>query len=443
MTGGQRTAPSPGRRCRRRPIAPGHPRPSALLAAFFAAALVQMLCGAVAAGAYEVTGREWLHWVALHLVLLGGVSQLVLGAAQFFTCAFLATDPPTRRVVGCQLAAWNAGAVLVAIGVPAGATAVVETGAALLGTSLILFALALRGMQRRSLQRAPWALRWYQASAGFLALGGLVGVLLARAMSWTHGDLLGAHLALTLAGWLGTAIIGTLHTFFPSLTQAQLRHPRLQRATYALWLLGVVELTLGAAFASRAGLAAGWTDLLIAASFLCVNLLACLRAAPRPLSLPARLLALAQAFLLAGLAVAMAATVTAGVEGPFQSGWRPALAVLLLAGWIGLTVAGSLLHLLAILGRIRRFSLAIPAPRPTGDRALVCLAAVAIGLLAPSKALGLAPLEAPATALALALAAVMALRVMLLAARALVPGSVPRRLAPELHRTGVPTAPRG
>jgi hypothetical protein len=50
-------------------------------------------------------------------VFVGGVSQLVLGAAQFFAGAFLATDPPRRELVRVQLVTWNVGALLVAIGV--------------------------------------------------------------------------------------------------------------------------------------------------------------------------------------------------------------------------------------------------------------------------------------------------------------------------------------
>ena len=368
---------------------------------------------------YSLSGRDWLHWLALHLLFLGGISQLVLGAGQFFVCAFLATDPPPRRLVDAQLAAWNAGTVLVAIGVPTDLTALTESGAALIAAGLALFALALRGMERRSLQHAPWALRWYQASAACLGLGALIGVLMARGMPWSHGSLLGAHLALNLAGWLGTAIIGTLHTFFPSLTQTQLPRPRLQRPTYLLWLLGVIELAIGAAFTNEAVLAAGWSALLLATALLYANLLACVRAAPRPLALPARLLALAQTFLLAGLAVALIATIHAGVYAPFSGTSRAALAVLLLAGWIGLTVTGSLLHLLAILARIRRFTLAMPAPRPARERALTAAAGIAVTVLALTKATGATSLSAPAAALTLAVAALLASKVIVLAVRAL------------------------
>ena len=423
--GPQRTTPPP-RRCRRRAIDPGSPRPSQLLGTFFAVGLSFIAAGALAGVAYALSGHEWLHWLALHLLFLGGISQLVLGAGQFFVCAFLATDPPPRRLVHAQLVAWNAGTALVAVGVPSDTTILVEAGGGLIATGLVLFAAALRFMQRRSLQRAPWALRWYQASAACLGLGALLGVLMARGTPWSHGSLLGAHLALNLAGWLGTAIIGTLHTFFPSLTQTQLRHPRLQRPTYILWLLGVIELAVGAVVSSKAVLAAGWTDLVLAAALLCANLLASLRAAPRPVTLPARLLAVAQVFLTAGLAAGLAATIDAGISGAFAGAWSAPLAVLLLAGWIGLTVAGSLLHLLAILGLIRRFTLAVPAPRPRRDRALTAAAATAIAALALSHAPGLAPLAAPAAAVTLAVGAVLALRVLVLALRAAAPTAAMR-----------------
>jgi hypothetical protein len=61
--------------------------------------------------------------------------------------------------------------------------------------------------------------------------------------------------------------------------------------------------------------------------------LASLLTAVRPLALPARLLALAQAFLPAGLLLALLATLETGADGPFTGAPRTALAVLLLAGW--------------------------------------------------------------------------------------------------------------
>jgi hypothetical protein len=407
------------RRCRRRAVTPGSARPSQLLAAFFAVALLMLLAAAGAGIADALDGRPWLHWLALHLALLGGVSQLVLGAGQFFACAFLATEPPSRRLVGAQLAAWNAGTVLVAVGVPVGVPGLADAGAALVALGLALFAAALRGLQRASLQRAPWAVRWYMACAACLAVGALVGALLARGTAWSHGSLLGAHLALNLAGWLGTAIVGTLHTFFPSLTHTRLRHPRLQAPTFWLWLAGVVLLALGAAFGSAAAVAAGLAGLLGAAASLALNLVASLRGSEAALTLPARLIALAQCFLAAGLVTALAATVRDGFAAGFVGEARGALAVLLVAGWIGLTVAGALLHLLAVVARVRHFTLAMPAPRRGLDISLSSAAAVAVAALALSHAGGLGALHAPASGLLVAVAVALAARVARLAWRAL------------------------
>jgi len=122
---------------------------------FFLAGLLHIGASAVAGVAYAFSGSDRLHWLALHLLFLGGVSQLVLGAGQFFVCAFLATDPPPRQLLAAQLLAWNAGTVLVAVGVPTAHAGLVEAGGALIAIGLLLFAVALGGMERRSLQRAP------------------------------------------------------------------------------------------------------------------------------------------------------------------------------------------------------------------------------------------------------------------------------------------------
>jgi hypothetical protein len=150
-----------------------------MLAAFFALGIAFLVAGAAAGIADAATDWTYAHWLALHLVFVGGISQLVLGAGQFFAGAFLATDPPPRRLVRAQLGAWNAGALFVAAGVPAGRDALSIAGGALLAAGLAAFVAALRGLRRQSLQRAPWALRWYEACAVFLGVGVLAGVALA------------------------------------------------------------------------------------------------------------------------------------------------------------------------------------------------------------------------------------------------------------------------
>lgn len=416
------------RRCppRARPLAAGALRPADLLAGFFLAGIGFMLAGAVA-GVLDAAGAlGWYgHWLALHLVLLGGVSQLILGAGQFFSTAFLATDPPGRGMVRAQLAAWGAGTLLVAVGIPTGRSALTDLGGFAVIVGLGLFAAALWDLQRRSLQRARWAIRWYFACAASLGLGAVLGILMARGVAWPHGSLLGAHLVLNLGGWMGTAIVGTLHTFFPSLTHTLLSRPRLQRPTFVAWTAGIAVLAAGYGFDAGGAITLGWAGLALASVLLAINLAGCARAAQRPLSLAARLVGVAQGFLVAGLLGALAAAAGAGPAAPLHGTARGALTVLLLVGWIGLTVAGSLLHLLSVLHRVRHLTRTMPAPRPAPDRLLTACAALAVAALALARLPGLGNLGAAATAGVLTVAAVLATRILTLVTRA-VRSALPR-----------------
>lgn len=411
----------PVSRCRHRPrpLDPHALRPTDLLAAFFVSGIAFLLAAAVA-GVLGATGAlADGRWLALHLAFLGGVSQLILGAGQFFVAAFLATDPPPRRLVRAQLAVWGAGTVLVAVGVPTGTHPLVDVGGLLVLCGLALFGAALWRLERRSLQTARWAVRWYYACAACLGIGALAGIAMARGVGWSSGSLLGAHLALNLAGWMGTAIVGTLHTFFPSLTHTRLARPRLQPPAFAAWCVGVGALAAGEAFAVPALVWVGWGGLALGALLLLVNVAACARRAPDRLGLAPRLVGAGQGFLLAGLVLAVAAMAADGVEAPLSGDARAALAVLLLAGWIGLTVAGSLIHLLSVLHRVRHLARAMPEPRVALDNAVVALAAGGVALLALSRASGLDALAPPGTVVVLAAAALLGARVLALAAGAL------------------------
>lgn len=423
---GGETAESPQAgacRSRRRaqPLSPGGQRPADLLTAFIISGVLFLIAGGVVA-AFNAAGLLdwWGRWLALHLLMLGGVSQLVLGASQFFSTAFLATDPPTRLLVRAEIAVWASGTLLVALAVPLGEPALSDAGALLVVVGLGVFWYALRGVERRSLQTARWAVRWYYACAAALAIGALIGALMARGAAWSHGSLLGAHLALNLAGWLGTAMIGTLHTFFPSLTQSRLIHERLQGPTFLAWVGGVLALAIGTAFDIGVITATGWLAMTAAALMLAVNLIASWR---RPefgnsKPLPARIVAAGQCFLIAGLCTALAMQVSEGLGAAPTGDWRSALAVLLLAGWLGMTVAGSMLHLLTVLNRVRSLGAAMPQPRPGRDTAQAILPALAILVTALSYVPGLDGLRAPSALLALAFAAPVVGRILMLAARA-------------------------
>jgi nitrite reductase (NO-forming) len=356
-----------------------------MLAAYFIPALAFLVAGGSAALLNAFADPVWARWLSLHLLLLGGVSQLVLGAAQFFAAAFLATDPPRRTLVLAQLVIWNAGVLLVAAGRPAGSTAAIAAGGLFVLVGLALFVAGLLDMKKRSLQSNRWAVMWYGTAAVSLGFGALVGVVLSEGPTRDYAALLSAHLVLNLLGWLGTAIVGTLHTFFPSLTGTRLAFPRLESRTFVAWIAGVAMVATGTAFGSGLPAALGWLLMVLASAFLTVNLIASLRRRTAPPGLPVRLIAAAQPFLLIAVSVGFFTTLSDGSPGPFEGAAGSLMATLLLAGWIGLTVAGSLLHLLAMLARVRSgFAFAMPSPDPLRDRLVTIGAVLGISLLAAS-----------------------------------------------------------
>jgi nitrite reductase (NO-forming) len=411
-------APTGRCRARRRPVPPGHLRPTDVIGAYFLAGVGFGLAGASFAVVNAVDPWPWGKWLALHLLFIGGISQLVLGASQFFAGAFLATDPPARWLIRAQLLCWNAGTVGIAFGATRALAALTAVGAVLLLVALALYAAGFTMMRRRSLNSAPWASRWYLMAAAFLVPGVLAGASMANGHTWSHGNLLGAHMALNLAGWFGAAIVGTMHTFYPSLTRTQLRFPELQGPTYAAWGAGVAGLAFGYGYAEPGLVVAGWILLGIASALLATNVVGAVAIAVTPLSLPARLVGSGQLFLLAGVAVAAATAIDLGPEQALSGSTRAAVATLLVAGWIGLTVIGSLLHLLALLNRVRDLRRSMPAPHPAREAAIVTVAVVAVGALALGHLIGDGRPADVVVALVIGVYAGLGLRILQLAALA-------------------------
>lgn len=404
-----------GRRCAPRTREPGDLRPTDVVGAFFVCGLAFMLAGAIAGIVEARDPWPWGRWLALHLVFVGGVSQLVLGASQFFAGAFLATDPPDRQLVRAQLAAWSAGSVLLAVAVPEGPDLLVDAAVGLLLAGIALYAWGMVQMRGRSLSASPWATRWYLAATGFFAVGIVAGAMLAVRAGWPHGDLLAGHMALNLAGWFGAAIVGTLHTFFPSLTQTQLRFPRLQTPTFVAWGLGVAALAVGYGWDEDLLAVGGWLLLGVSAALLLANVAGCVAAArPAPLSLPARVIGVAQLFLPAAIVLAASAAIADGAPNALVGSNREAVGTLLVAGWIGLTVLGSLLHLLAVVLRVRDFSRGMPVPRPARDSAIALVAGIGVAALAVSQGAAVDWLRDPAKVLLIAAYALLGARVAVL-----------------------------
>lgn len=328
------------------PLAPLDVSPAKRFAPFLILASVFL---AAAAGArWHVSSNALAGWLSVHLALAGGVSLLIIGAAQFFACAILATAPQPSRLAALQAGSWSLGVVAVGAARTVGQPWLAPVGVMLAGAALLMFTASLRSMQRRSLQRATWALRWYYACTAFAAAGGLLGGELWRGASWAPGDLRMAHVTLMVLGWCGTAIVGTVHTLLPTMARRPLALPALQRPTFVAWTGGVALLAAGFTLDAWPISALGAMAIQTATLVFFANVMRTAGALSH--GLPARLLVCGQASLAAAttLGLAIVPSLFAGAGGAPL--WA-ALVTLFAAGWIGATVLGSLLHLCPIVIR--------------------------------------------------------------------------------------------
>lgn len=390
-------------------------RPTDLLGAFFLCALGFLLLAAVAGVVQAIVPWAWGRWLALHLAFFGGISQLVLGAAQFFAGAFLATDPPPRRLIRAQLLAWNGGALLLAVAVPLRIDLGMWIAVALLASALLLWGYSLAHLRRMSLASNPWATRWYDAAAGFFAAGIVAGGMLAAGIAWPHGNLAAAHMVLNLGGWFGSAIVGTLHTFYPTLTRVRLPFPQLQPPAFRLWATGIAALAVGYAWSFGTVATLAWFALAGAAILLLLNVVGCRLRSEIPVSLAARLVGVAQAFLPAGVVLLAVSAVADGPVLTLSGSTRAAAGTLLVAGWVGITVIGSLLHLLGVLVRSRGYRPAGSGGIPAAEPALVAFAAIGVVGLAVAQLAGANAAVIGAKAIVLVAYAILASRVAALA----------------------------
>lgn len=109
-------------------------------------------------------------WAAAYLVLVGGVTQVALGAGP----ALLAPQSPGRRAVTAELAGWNAGNGAVLAGTLLGATWLADVGGAALIAAL---ALALAGI-RGAVSHPAWPLHLYRALIALMLVSIPVGLVI-------------------------------------------------------------------------------------------------------------------------------------------------------------------------------------------------------------------------------------------------------------------------
>lgn len=218
--------------------------------------------------ALTIVGRTYIPqawWLSIHILTLGVLTNAILQWSWYFSRSLLrlpATDVHSGRDQAIRQWAFNGVLIVLVVAMTAASFPLVlgaATGVGLLiawhGVALVLAARSRLG------SRFAVVIRYYVASAAFLVVGIVFGVLAASSMfqatapSWIvegRANLTLAHSLANFLGWLGLTIAGTLITLWPTMLRTRISPDAAARSTQALPLAvtGVLVSIAGASLGS-------------------------------------------------------------------------------------------------------------------------------------------------------------------------------------------------
>jgi len=179
------------------------------------------------------------RWLAVHLLLLGAVTNAIVTWTEHFAVALLRARQPSRRAAAGRLAALNLAIVGVLIGVAGDLAMVTVASATLLGAVVLAHLGSLLRIARNALMgRFAGTVRFYVAGGVALVVGITFGALVAvDAVSprW-HEPLHAAHVHANVFGWVGLTVLGTLFTLWPTVLRTRMVDHVMRAATRCLVL---------------------------------------------------------------------------------------------------------------------------------------------------------------------------------------------------------------
>lgn len=249
------------------------------------------------------------RWLMVHLFTLGAVTNSILVWSRHFTEKFLRITVPdeARRIQLARIYLLNGGIVVTIAGQLGDWWPVTVVGSAVVGLALAWHAVSLgRDLAAGRDRPQAMAVVHYVASACLLPVGAAFGALLVTPVAPSfRGDLLLAHEAVNILGFLGLAASGSLIVLFPALWRTRMSPRSHPAASLAAQLAGIAATTVGAlaawpwlASAGIAVIAAGW---IIAAVPWAHNVITVARDPRDRLSYPALSVAAAVAWLIGTL----------------------------------------------------------------------------------------------------------------------------------------------
>ncbi len=291
------------------------------------------------------------RWLAIHLLLLGAVTNAILVWSAHFTAAVLrAPVPRGHRSEAARLTVLNVGVAAVLGGGTADRPWLGVGGAALVFAAVAAHLAWLARRLRRSLPaRLSVTVRYYLAASLALLAGVPVGAGMLLTDDAHRSRLLLFHAHVNLLGWVTLTVLGTLLTLWPTMLRTRMADGAVRAAATALPLAGTGLLLLGL------GLLAWWR-VVIAVGFglFVLGVLVALRPAAvvarvrPPYSFATWSTTAAVGWLLVALAVDAATLLTAADPAVAVDRFGVVL-VPLLVGFVGQVLVAALTHLLPVV----------------------------------------------------------------------------------------------
>lgn len=305
------------------------------------------------AGVAAVAHR-WLPeagWLLVHLPLLGAVTTAVLVWSQHFADTLL-RHPAPRRALAWRLAVHTVGLCAVLVGQLAGAAALVVVGGAAVAGAGVAQAAGIARQRRGALpSRFGHLVRAYVAAGLLLAPGVACGVVMATAAPApaAHARWYVAHVVLTLVGWVGLTVAGTLVVLWPTILHTRVDDvaERSARRSLVLLVAGTLVAAAGPATGVRAVTVAGLAVVLTGIALVARVVVRQARTAPpvtfAALAVGASLVWWAASVVALAVVVAVAPSWLGAV--PRLSGLAPAT----VAGFAAQVLVGALSYLLPVV----------------------------------------------------------------------------------------------
>ncbi|MDX3714989.1 multicopper oxidase domain-containing protein [Streptomyces europaeiscabiei] len=293
------------------------------------------------------------RWLAVHMFLLGAVTTAILIWSEHFAVALLHAKIPDARWSAARLVTANLAVAGLLAGVWTARPVLTAISAVLLVAAAAAHLVMLLRLRRGALGgRLGPIVSYYQAATAALIAGALLGWLLATGGAGgpdRYAGLRLAHIHVTLLGWIGLPVLGTLFMLWPTVLGVRMKDRTTKASRWVLWLTGsgllvaTVALALGWRWPAAAGLA-----LYVEGAALAVNLFVRTVRGNRPVSPAAAwMLAAATCWLLIAVAADLAWLVTRPLAAA-QAG-IDALLPVLLVGFVAQILIGALTYLLPVV----------------------------------------------------------------------------------------------